>query len=429
MTTDRTTMTAAPDVPVPPDVPAPPAAPVPPDVPAPPAAPAPRARAGLRDRLSRFLAFAARTHAPHQAAVVRIGFAAVFAAYLLREWPNRRVLYGDRSPWAVDMAAVALRHDHGLTVLTWSAGRWWFEAVYTATLVAALLLMLGWHTRLTSVLFMIGVLSLENRNTLVGDGGDNVIRIMVIYLVFTRCAQVWSLDARRTRRHGPAPRRHRIAVATWTLLGLLNLWTFGFASGWAATFWTMWALHGLWYAAGRWFPRHRARALLDASAAMLHNAAVLVIAVQVCLIYSTAGWYKIQGSRWEEGSALYYALHLDYFTPWPGLAALLSANALAVLALSYGTVMVQVAFPFTLANRKVKNVLLAAMMLEHAAIAVILGIPFLSLAMIVCDAVFLPTAFLLWTGTRCTDTGRRIAHRLLGVHARLRLAVNAVTGV
>lgn len=65
-----------------------------------------------------------------------------------------------------------------------------------------------------------------------------------------------------------------------------------------------------------------------------------------------------------------------------------------VMLITYGTVAVQVAFPFTLFNRRVKNVLLAAMMIEHAVIAVTLGLPFFSLAMIAADAVFLPTSFL-----------------------------------
>lgn len=41
-----------------------------------------------------------------------------------------------------------------------------------------------------------------------------------------------------------------------------------------------------------------------------------MIMAEVCLIYATAGWYKIQGSRWQDGTALYYPLGLDYFTPW-----------------------------------------------------------------------------------------------------------------
>jgi hypothetical protein len=69
-----------------------------------------------------------------------------------------------------------------------------------------------------------------------------------------------------------------------------------------------------------------------------------------------------------------------------------------VLLITYGTVAVQVAFPFTLFNRRVKNVLLAAMITEHAVIAVVLGLPFFSLAMIAADAVFLPTSFLCRAG-------------------------------
>ena len=71
-----------------------------------------------------------------------------------------------------------------------------------------------------------------------------------------------------------------------------------------------------------------------------------------------------------------------------------------VMLITYGTVIVQVAFPFTLFNRRVKNVLLVAMMLEHASIAIVLGLPFFSLAMIAADAVFLPTDFLRWAGGR-----------------------------
>ncbi|WP_411108140.1 HTTM domain-containing protein [Streptomyces sp. c-19] len=354
------------------------------------------------ERLARLLAAITSVRAPYQAAVFRIGLSGVVLAFLLREWPNRHVLYGVRSPLSFDLAQVLIREERTFTVLAWGNGGLWFETVYAATIAAALAVLLGWRTRGTSVLLMAGVLSVINRNTLVGDGGDNVVRIMVIYLVFTRCAQVWSLDARRARRRPKLPGLDPVGPFLWVAaLAVLVPLSAHPTRGWTLVFWTLWAVQGLWYAANRWFPRHEARAVLDAAASMLHNCAMLVIAAQVCLIYATAGWYKIQGSRWQEGSALYYALHLDYFAPWPALSGFLAGSTLTVLALSYLTVMVQVAFPFTLANRKVKNVLLFAMIAEHLGIAVVLGIPFLSLAMVVCDAVFLPTAFLIALGARC----------------------------
>jgi hypothetical protein len=404
--------------------PAPPS-PKPPQAPQPPTglpAAALTIHQGLADRLLirmaqlfriGFTAFSGRVLGPYQAAVVRIGFGFCFAAFLLREWPNRRVLYGDRAPWSLDLARQLLSGNHAFTVLTWSDSRWWFELVYHAAIAAAVLVMLGWRTRAMTVVFMAGVLSIQNRSIFVGDGGDNVIHVMSTYLVFTRCAEVWSLDARRRRRPGRVGDRG--GVALWSVLGLLLLWAqlSGFSDdtldltadswfhlGWGAVLWTLWAVQGVWYAVDRRRPGHELRALLDAGATMLHNCAMLVIAAQVCLIYSTAGWYKIQGSRWQDGTALYYPLKLDYFAPWPWLTGLLAGNLILVFLISYGTVAVQVAFPFTLVNRKVKNTLLVLMMAEHTGIAVALGLPIFSIAMISADAVFLPTAFLLWAGAR-----------------------------
>lgn len=362
----------------------------------------------MAERVAWLVSRITRTHGLYQAAVFRIGLAFTVAAFLLREWPNRRIMYGDRSPWALDMADRLLALNHGFTVLTWWDGRLWFELVYHGTIVAALLLMLGWRTRGTSVFFMVGVLSLVNRNTIVTDGGDNIIQIMVIYLVFTRCGQVWSLDARRNRRHGGGPGRDRTGRVLWQLCGLLLLLFFGVPeSGWSAFLWALWQCQGLWRLSYRRFRRYHLQPVLDAAAAMLHNCGMLVIAVQVCLIYATAGWYKVQGTRWQEGIALYYPLHMGQFTPWPWFSNLLAAMMPVVLLLSYGTVILQVAFPFVAFNRKVKNVLIPAVMLEHLGIAVMLGLPFLSLTAIVCDSVFLPTAFLLWTEARCGKLARR----------------------
>ncbi|MFP8960989.1 hypothetical protein ACLIYP_10580 [Streptomyces nanhaiensis] len=202
-----------------------------------------------RTRLARAADAARTTQAPYQAALFRIAFAAVVTAFLLREWPHRRVLYGDRSPLSFDMALTLLQEGGGFTVLSWWGGRLWFEIVYALAIAAALAVLVGWRTRTASVFLLVGVVSLENRNTLVGDGGDNIIRIMVIYLVFVRCAQVWSLDARRARGRGDRNSPDRTGIALWSVTGLLLLWAFGpgavLAPGWPLLLWTLWAVHGL----------------------------------------------------------------------------------------------------------------------------------------------------------------------------------------
>ncbi|MFD5326723.1 HTTM domain-containing protein [Streptomyces sp. NPDC127092] len=374
---------------------------------------------------------------PYQAAIVRIGFSFTWLLFLLREWPHRLELYGPDSPWSWEMGRQLIADNRSFTALMWSDGRLWFEVVYGLAVLSAVLLLLGWHTRAVSVVFMAGVLSLQNRSIFMGDGGDNVVHLMAVYLVLTRCGQVWSLDARRAAR----ARAARAGVKAdgrgsgsssgngsgsgsddggfagpvlWIVLGgflLAATYFSGVTGEWwlLVLFWVLWLGHGLWWLVCRYAPGEP-RTLLDVLANLAHNATLVVIMAEVCLIYATAGWYKVQGSRWQDGTALYFPLKLDYFSPWPALSDLLGSSGVMVLLLTYGTVIVQVAFPFTLFNRKVKNVLLAAMMLEHAGIALLLGLPFFSMAMIAADAVFLPTAFLVWLGARAA----RGRDRLLG---------------
>ncbi|MEU2066660.1 HTTM domain-containing protein [Streptomyces anulatus] len=362
---------------------------------------------------------------PYQSAVVRIGFAATYLFFLLRELPNRHELYGPDSPWHWDLARQLTNGNEAFSVLMWTDNTVWFEAVYALTLLSAAALLLGWRTRTMSVLFMVGVLSVQNRSIFMGDGGDNVVHLMAIYLVLTRCAQVWSLDARRAARDaqraaaGLPPLRDIVGPALWVLLGpvLVAATLMGGLGGtwWLpALLWTIWLSAAAWWVVNRYLPHGEPRTLLDVLANLTHNATLAVIMAEVCLIYATAGWYKIQGSRWQDGTALYYPLNLDYFTPWPALSDILGASGLMVMVLTYGTVIVQVAFPFTLFNRRVKNVLLVAMICEHAGIALLLGLPFFSMAMIAADAVFLPTAFLVWLGARATIGGRRLLSGLPG---------------
>ncbi|OEV02366.1 hypothetical protein AN217_02235 [Streptomyces qinglanensis] len=437
---------------------------------------------GLRVRIERCVSrgltrITAQALGPYQTAIVRIGFGAAWFFFLLREWPHRQELYGPDGPWSWGLAERLIETNDAFSVLMWSSSDNWFQLVYVVALAAAAAVLLGWHTRAATVLFMVGVLSLQNRSVFMGDGGDNIIHLMSMYLVFTRCAQVWSLDARRAARarrrpeaatahprdlraadpgaHAGAPAGDLSAgdlsaggsssdetagaaagtgarpagadagvggVVLWTVFGAVLLGSTvagGFTVGWALFYWGLWAVHGLWWSVQRAAARGGAavremRDVCDILANLVHNGVLLVIMIEVCLVYSTAGWFKIQGTRWQDGTAVYYPMNLDYFTPWPDLSHLLAANGVMVFLVTYGTVATQVAFPFTLLNRRAKNVLLAFMIAEHVSIAVLLGLPFFSLAMIAADAVFLPTVFLIWLGRSTTALGGRARGLLPG---------------
>lgn len=344
----------------------------------------------------------------YQSAAVRIGMAGVWLLLLVHEFWRRERIWGPDAPWSWRLAEHSLDRSHAFSVLRWSGGELWFEVFYVLSAAVAVALLLGWRTRTASLLFLLSVLSLDHRNENVLNAGDTIFRITAVYLVFTRCAQVWSLDARR-RGRAPDTDDDRTGVVLWAVCGLVLAWATLLAlltGGWALLLWGCWAGQAVWRGVRG---RPGVRRTLELIGHLLHNGAVAMMMIQLCLLYGSAGWYKIQGAPWQDGTAVYWSAGLDWLEPYPALSHALSSHALTVLALTYGTVLVQVAFPFSLLDRRVKNVLLALLFAEHIGIGLLLGLPYFSLSMIVADLVFLPTGFLVVAGERATGMRRRLA--------------------
>lgn len=336
-----------------------------------------------------FARMSGRSRGTHQAALLRIGFGAVFLVTLLRESLNRREIWGDASPWSPDMARRLLSDIDGVSILLVRDDRWWFELMYVFAVAVTALFVVGWHTRAMSVLFCLVVVSFNSRSLLMTDGGDTVLTLMSFYLMFTASGRVWSLDARRLRRTGrprsPGPGQERgvfVGLVAAVAVGLVLPW-------WASLLGAAVVLPGLWR-----LPRELEQ-LRAAVVAAAHHCALFVIAAQVCVIYAAAGLFKVQGKTWQDGTALHYALNLEYFQPWPGLSDLADGGPVTATALAYLTVFTQVGFVFLVFAKRAKYVVIAIMVVMHLGIALLLGLPAFSASMALGDLVFLPTAFLL----------------------------------
>ncbi|WP_062644674.1 HTTM domain-containing protein [Streptomyces maremycinicus] len=287
----------------------------------------------------------------YAASVLRIGYGLLYLIFLLREFSHRDEIWGPGSAWTPALAHQLSEQTGWFSVLILSDSRAYFELCYALALVTAALFTLGWRTRVLSVLFAVMVTSFHGRAIFMTDGGDNLVLLMSLYLVLTACGRRWSLDARRNRlkaaRTGSAPERVGSSFA---------------------------------------------RQLRDARTTLVtvvHNCGMFVIAAQVCFLYGSAGLYKVQGAFWGGGTALHYVLNLELFRPWPALSAFVDEHTLVVAVAGYLTVLLQVAFPFVLFGR-LKYPVLAMLMGMHIGIAVLMGLPLFSGAMIVADAVFLP---------------------------------------
>jgi len=311
----------------------------------------------------RYEAVTTRLIAARGLAVLRIGYGTLWVLFLLREWVERDAAWGPGSAWspALDREYAAGSGWSGFVHAWFTAvaalTRTEFDLFYLAAIAIGVAFALGWHTRVIAVLFALFVVALENRAPLLTDGGDNVLMLMSIYLAFTGCGTHWSLDARRRAAMMTRAAEHERENAD--------------ASDWRAE-----------------LAEARRR-----MAIIVHNGAVLVIAAQICVVYGTAGFLKVQGSMWQDGSALGYVLRLNWFHPWPGLSAWLAGHTIAIAIAGYVTVFVQAGFPFIVFSPRLKYPALAVLVGMHASIAVLLGLPFFSAIMLVGDAVFLPDRF------------------------------------
>ncbi len=295
------------------------------------------------------------------AAGLRIGAGLLFLAMLLREYPARHRLWGPHAAWSPTLdRAYAGATDWWWWLRDWytlaaADSEWRFELSYALMGVIALVFALGWRTRLTAVLFLLSVTASAGRNGLVSDSGYLVLTIISVYLMFLRAGERWALDARRARKRG-APRAQAVRkqAKTGAIAELGEV---------------------------------RRRLVV-----LVHNCAVVGVAFQVCLIYGANGLYKAQGRTWQDGSALYYSLHIRTLRPWPGLSDWLADHGLVMTLVAYFTVFVEVGLPFVLFNRRLKYAFLAGLLAMHFGIAVVLALPWFSAIMIVIDAILLPEA-------------------------------------
>ncbi|MEU3189445.1 HTTM domain-containing protein [Streptomyces sp. NPDC006992] len=308
----------------------------------------------------------------YAAAVLRIGYGFLYLVFLLREFPHRDELWGPGSPWTPALANELFVQTGWSSILTLYSGRPYFETCYALALVTSLLFMLGWHTRAVSVAFAVIVASFHARTIFMTDGGDNLILLMSVYLCFTACGRRWSLDARR----------HRLRPGA--------------------------TVAGLPAPAENSSLRHQLGTARRYLTTLIHNCGMLVIVAQVCLLYGAAGLYKVQGSFWGDGTALHYVLNLDLFRPWPALSHMVDSQTTFIAVAGYLTVLLQVAFPCLLFSR-LKYALLPMLLGMHLAIAVLMGLPYFSAAMIVADAVFLPDRFYTSVGRLLWRKGGRKA--------------------
>jgi hypothetical protein len=188
------------------------------------------------------------------------------------------------------------------------------HAVFGATAVVAVAFVLGWRTRIMSVLLYLGMLSLYHRNVATNCGPDVLLMLTCFFMMLSPCGAAVSLDARRValRRGTPA----EPLIIPW---------------------------------------------------------AQRLIQVQLCLVYFDTAVLKCAGTTWLTGTALHYVL----FNHEVGQFNLegLASYPILVGALTLSALWMEFALPFLLWFRPSRRWIALAGVLLHLGILPIVNAP------------------------------------------------------
>ncbi|WP_460802397.1 HTTM domain-containing protein [Microbacterium sp. GXF6406] len=331
---------------------------------------------GIGAGLSRLLGFCeewltGRKHAQYGTAIMRIVLGLVGLGLLFSNFAARSYLYGPAATWtqeSVDPQAALPRVWLFSIVRHLSHSMLFITLVFIVLAVLAALIVVGWRIRLVLPVYFVLWVSLIETNDAVSDQSDNVYRICLFFLFFADSARRLSLDARRREKAGYV--RGGVLVRAWKGAPVLPEW------------------------------------LTNAA----HNLVLVILTAQVSIIYASGGLYKASGTLWEQGIAVYGPLQTQlYGSSWPWLSELATTWGPAVVIASWGSIILQVSFPFMLMNRFTRVIALLGIVGFHISIAVLMGLPWFSLAMISIDAIFVRDRTWLAIGHGVTKSWRSTA--------------------
>lgn len=267
---------------------------------------------------------------------LRILLGATLLVQLLVNFPFLNYSWGPASAWSQNLHAseeflgqrLLFGPTSDLTVAT---------IAYVLLLAATIAFLIGWHTRIATLTVLVLNTWLSFSDGIYMNQSDNFLRMALIYCLFMKVAEHWSIDAKRRKRKTT---------------------------------------------------ESRLRVTFNPYFNLLHNVSVTALGAHICLIYVASAMFKIQGNLWQNGTALYYPLGLPHYAAWPELNSLVEHSAIGIFIGTYAAVYFQLFFPFMLLNKYLRKIALLGIVAMHLGIAVLMGLPFFSFFMLAGDSIF-----------------------------------------
>ncbi|MBM3716654.1 MAG: hypothetical protein FJW64_13150 [Actinobacteria bacterium] len=298
------------------------------------------------------------SHATIGFSLLRIIFGVAMLLVLLPSFADRHYLWGAGSWWVEPEArrrgwwepfrAVFSKDDPVL-----------FDIAFFALIGLVLLFIVGVKTRWVTPFLLLMWVGLSTNSTLLTNGGDTLMRIVLVFALFADLSRRLSVDAWLRRRRGDRPGRFG------RLTDRMPPWL----------------------------------------SPLLHNTALVLCCYQILLVYLVSSILKLQGVEWLDGTALYYALALTEFQVLPALSeAAWQVTPLVQLG-TWFALTAQLLFPLALLWKPSRYVAVAGLTLTHLGIGLLLGLWPFSLAMVALDLLLVRDAS--WLRLRAAVAGVR----------------------
>lgn len=254
-----------------------------------------------------------------------------------------RIAYGAvLLAWAVSLAwdlpaffsSSGLVPERSVTPWTWTLldseiSDTGLAVLLVALIVAAGSLLVGLHPRAAALVAFVLLVSFQRRNPLISNSGDVLLRVFGFYLMFAPTGAALSLDRWRQDR--------------------ANFWKFPPVAPWV----------------------------------------LRLMQVQLCAVYLFSVWEKAQGDRWNEGTAISYALRIDDLVRVPAPGWILESLPIINL-MTYGTMALELILVFLVWNHRARPWVLMLGVLMHLSIEATMQIGFFSSVMLVGYLAFIP---------------------------------------
>lgn len=187
--------------------------------------------------------------------------------------------------------------------------------LFGVLVVAAVCVLVGFHTRLATIVAFVVLVSFERRNVLALNAADILLRVFGLYLAMAPAGAALSIDRWRRARD--------------------RFWTFPKCAPWA----------------------------------------LRLMQIQVSVLYLFTVWLKLRGETWSDGTAVSYSLRVVEVTRFD-IPAWFAMSPVATNVATYGTLAIETALALLIWNRRARPWVIGAGVALHLSVlaAIMVGL-------------------------------------------------------